>query len=377
MKLLYILIALAVLLLMVVIHEFGHYIAGKVLKFKINEFSIGFGPKIIQKKNKKTGELFSLRLIPLGGYCAFDGETDDDDCQENTEVFEDIDKKEVDTSLQTTQENNELKKFNDQAPWKRIIVLVCGGLFNIISAVIFSFIFILIVGVNQPKISYVAVNEAGQTYNALMVGDVITAVNGKEITIMTSFEDIKIGDTAVFTVRRNGKLIDVTLTKQDIMEQQYVYNGNTETLTAYHGFGFVRENTFSKVSLGYAAKYTLPFTGKMSVAVIKSLGMLVTGKVEITQVTGPIGTIDTIANYTILNWRNLFLLLPLIAANLGIFNLLPIPALDGSKVIFTLIEWIRGKPVNRKIENMIHAVGMLLLFSLVILVDIIGLILRG
>ena len=146
MKLLYILIAVAVLLLMVVIHEFGHYIAGKILKFKINEFSIGFGPKILQRKNKKTGELFSLRLIPLGGYCAFEGETDDEDDidAKKTKVFEEISSKNLDdnkanfeTENTEFNANSDLKKFNDNEPWKRIIVLVCGGLFNIVSAVIF------------------------------------------------------------------------------------------------------------------------------------------------------------------------------------------------------------------------------------------------
>ena len=148
-------------------------------------------------------------------------------------------------------------------------------------------------------------------------------------------------------------------------------------MTAYNGFGFVRESYFVKVSPFTALKQAIPFTGQMSVAVLKSLGMIVTGKVNITQITGPIGTIDTIADYTLINWRNLFLLLPLIAANLGIFNLMPIPALDGSKIIFGIIEWIRKKPINRKVENMIHAVGLVALFSLVIIIDIVGIILRG
>ena len=98
---------------MVVIHEFGHYIAGEILKFKINEFSVGFGPKLFSKK-KKNGEVFSLRLVPLGGFCAFEGE--DEEC-----------------------ENKETRSFNNEKPWKRIIVLLSGGVFNILSAVIFSF----------------------------------------------------------------------------------------------------------------------------------------------------------------------------------------------------------------------------------------------
>ena len=110
----YILIAILVLLFMVLIHELGHYIAGKVLKFKINEFSVGFGPKIFQKKNK-SGELISLRVFPLGGYCAFEGETEEN--KDNPEAF------------------------NNQKPWKRLIVLFMGAFFNFLSAIIFAVIF--------------------------------------------------------------------------------------------------------------------------------------------------------------------------------------------------------------------------------------------
>ena len=246
-----------------------------------------------------------------------------------------------------------------------------------LSAVVFSFLFILIVGYSQPKIAYVAVDQTGSAYNQLIEGDIIKAVNGKEISVLRSFDEISIGDTAVFTVIRDDKIVDVQIKKYDIIEQKYEYNGEIVTMTAYNGFGFVRESYFAKVSPFTALKQSVPFTGQMSVAVLKSLGMIVAGKVNITQITGPVGTIDTIANYTLINWRNLFLLLPLIAANLGIFNLLPIPALDGSKIIFAIIEWIRKKPINRKVENTIHAVGLVILFSLVIIVDIIGMILRG
>ena len=114
----------------------------------------------------------------------------------------------------------------------------------------------------------------------------------------------------------------------------------------------------------------------MAWTILGSLFDLITGKIAITSVTGPIGTVSTMASVSAANWRNIFILLPLIAANLGIFNLLPIPALDGSKVVFTVIEWIRGKPINRKVEAYIHSVGLLLLFAFVIIVDIIGLVLR-
>jgi regulator of sigma E protease len=103
--------------------------------------------------------------------------------------------------------------------------------------------------------------------------------------------------------------------------------------------------------------------------------MLFTGQVPVTQMTGTIGTIDEMAKMTQMNWRNLFLLLPLIASNLGIFNLLPIPALDGSKVVFTTIEWIRKKPVSRKVESYIHMFGLFTLLAFVIVIDVLHFIL--
>ncbi len=103
---------------------------------------------------------------------------------------------------------------------------------------------------------------------------------------------------------------------------------------------------------------------------------LITGKVALTALSGPIGTVSMMASVSRMNWRNIFMLLPLIASNLGLFNLLPIPALDGSKVVFTVIEWIRGKPINQKVENYIHTIGLLALMAFVVIVDIVGMVLR-
>ncbi|WP_251547098.1 M50 family metallopeptidase [Pumilibacter intestinalis] len=347
MVVLYILLAIIILLVMVVIHEFGHYIAGKILKFKINEFSVGFGPKLFSKK-KKNGEVFSLRLVPLGGFCAFEGE--DEEC-----------------------ENKETRSFNNEKPWKRIIVLLSGGVFNILSAVIFSFLFILIVGFAVPQVSEVyAIDEAGTVpYCELKQSDEIVAVNGEPINVMHNFEDytqgLQLGDSVVLTVIRDGEREEITLTVRQITAPDG---------TKYNGFGFSSARIYESGNVADAFIYCVPFTAKMAWTILGSLFDLITGKIAITSVTGPIGTVSTMASVSAANWRNIFILLPLIAANLGIFNLLPIPALDGSKVVFTVIEWIRGKPINRKVEAYIHSVGLLLLFAFVIIVDIIGLVLR-
>lgn len=347
---LYIVLAIVILLVMIVIHELGHYVAGKALNFKINEFSVGFGPKILSKVNKKTGERFSLRAIPLGGFCAFEDEEGEEG------------------------EKNP-KSFVNEPPWKRIIVLLAGGVFNMISAFIFTFIFILVVGFATPSVVSIANNpETMQPYNAeLVVGDRIVGVDGKDITVLNSYEELlsSARDNVTLSVIRNGEKVTILVKKQDVL---YVDEyGNT--IKTSGKLGFTARYDYQG-SFEIAVKEFIPYTFELSWAIIDSLWQMITGKVEITQMTGTVGTVVFMAETAQANWRSIFLLLPLLASNLGIFNLLPIPALDGSKVIFAIIEWVRGKPINRKIEGYIHAVGIFILLAFVIFVDVLHFALR-
>ncbi len=397
-SILYIILAIVILMIMIVIHEFGHYTAGKLLNFKITEFSVGFGPKIFQKR-KKNGELFSLRAIPLGGYCAFEGdeednENKDDDEQSDVlknEPFEEFSDAAEKDEKENAQSKNSLvskmgegKAFNAEKPWKRIIVFVAGALFNLLSAVIFSVIYISVIGYASPTVTAVYQKTNGGYYSELQganvigaeadgtpiyddSGDVILAVNGKKISVLRTFEDlvkkVKLGESVTFTVERNGETIDVDVTKQ-------VIESDGEQ---YEGFGFLSTRNYKKVGFGSALLYSVPFTGKMSWTILGTFGQLITGQLPISSLSGPVGTITQIADLSHENWRNILVLLPLIASNLAVFNLLPIPALDGSKVVFTVIEWIRKKPINRKVENLVHFVGIIFIFVLVITVDLIRL----
>lgn len=413
---LYILLAIIILLVMVTIHEFGHYTIGRLLHFKIDEFSVGFGPKLISRKNKK-GIVWSLRLLPLGGFCAFAGEEDDEIIEpQKIDVFDENvsqteqSKSDTKTELKETIPTDELSDkangvsvigglsdstqksevavqplsaevgqrvigFNEQKPWKRVLVLLGGVLFNFISAIIFSFIYIWAVGYQVPVITNIYSDEAGNQYVAsLRVGDAITAVNGRKIGVLNNFTEIsqgiKEGETVVLTVDRDGNLVNIEAKKQSI-----TYD-NKGTKSTYVGFGFSSQVSFRGNSFSTAATYAVPYTGKLSWTVLGAFGDLLTGQTPITSMTGPVGTIDLIAKVSLADWRNILLLLPLLASNLAIFNILPIPALDGSKIVFTVIEWIRKKPLNRKVENIIHFVGMILIFAFVIVVDIIGMAVR-
>ncbi len=393
MTILYIIIALLILLLMILIHEFGHYIVGKILKFKINEFSVGFGPKIFSKTNKKTGEVFSLRLLPLGGFCAFDGEDSVDDenkqvnkgaspdknasAQENADVFAEEAKpadNKAENLISETEENDEpeqieLKKFNDQPPWKRILVLLAGATFNFLSGIIFAFIFLCVGGNMFTVVGDKVLTKDGEDINPqLMKNDVIIRVNGVDLNVMNTFSDVissATGEEFTFTVIRDGETLDVVVKKGTVYD--------AENDKEYVGFGIMSGTVAQPMNGWKALALCVPYTLKLSWVILGTFGKLLTGKLGLNTVTGPISTIGFMAQAAKQNWLNILLLLPMISANLAIFNVLPIPALDGSKVVFAIIEWVRGKPINRKVEAYIHAAGFIVLLGFCVLVEILHL----
>jgi len=412
---LYILLAICVLLFMITVHEFGHYTAGKLLKFKINEFSIGFG-KAIFSKTKKNGEKFSLRIFPLGGYCAFEGEDED---KENVEG-----------------------SFNSQKPWKRLIVLFMGAFFNFLSAIIFSVIFLMAFGYSD-RIQVKTVDTPAfveiQNIDWLKEGDVIHAVNGKETNFLydeyftTLISDFDVNEDFIVSVYRNGQNVDLNIKKSwfacesevdgvygklyaldgvnfnyavdttSTPGQYKIYNINSpaQTFTAdADGIVTVQEirdgiaisETFyladnagdisiSSSRIGVTTqnyKYgffeaigrSFYFCFAWAYKILIILWQIISGQVALSNVGGTVTTIVTIAEVSQSSIANLLLLIPLISINLAVFNLLPFPALDGARMVFVLIEWIRKKPINRKVEGTIHFIGLCILLAFVFIVDI-------
>lgn len=348
---LYVLLAIVVLLLMITIHEFGHYTFGKWLGFKINEFSIGFGKAIFSKK-RKNGEVFSIRLIPLGGYCAFAGEDEDD---------------------------KDPNAFNNKPCWKRIIVLLGGVTFNFLSAIIFAFILLVSFGYDIPKVNDATLNEQyvseyniskppEEQLNAFKSGDIIRKIDDKNVSFITGntfsslMSNYEVGDKFLVTVQRVGEKEYVTL-KMAKFDDGKTEGGVLGISSSAYRYSFLE-----------ALRDCAPLAFAMAWKVLTFLFMLLTGGVALTDMGGPITTIGVVAEYSQLNIANLFVFLPFIAANLAVFNILPIPSLDGSRIVFTIIEWIRRKPINRKVEGYIHLVGLVVLFSFVIFVDIFNLI---
>ncbi|MDE6401005.1 MAG: M50 family metallopeptidase, partial [Clostridiales bacterium] len=226
-------------------------------------------------------------------------------------------------------------------------------------------------GYAAPQIMDVYLDPDGNPYCELQKGDIILAVNGENISVMNSYNDIiagvKDGQTVTFKVDRNGKVVSVKATRQTIASTD-----NDGKPTTYVGFGFVSNTEFIGGNAANAFKYCVPYTFKLSWSILGSCGQLFTGKVPITDVTGPVGSVKLMADVTIADWRNILILLPLLASNLAMFNLLPFPALDGARIVFTVIEWIRKKPINRKIEGIINFVGRAALLLFVLIVDILS-----
>lgn len=334
-----IILALAVLLFLILIHELGHYTFGKIFKFKINEFSIGFG-KAIYSKTKKNGEKFSIRIVPLGGYCAFEGE---DEANNNSEGA-----------------------FNNQAPWKRLFVLVGGVLFNFISAVIFSILLTTLIGTGIPKVG--TVNGPNAEY--IKTGDEILEINGEKPSFVNGgmtflLKDYTKDDPIELVINRDGEIITQVVYKQPFQDS---------LKDTYYAIGVMNDYTFQKYSVGEAILKAVPYTCEMAVDTFQLLGQLITGKLNLQYVSGPISTIgamsDSMTVSNKLDLTSLVLLLPLLGVNLAVMNALPIPALDGARMVFVLIEWIRKKPINRDLEAKIHFWGLVALFAFVVLVEV-------
>ena len=353
---LYIILALLVLMIMIVIHEFGHYTAGKIFKFKINEFSIGFG-KAIFKKTKKNGEVFAIRCIPLGGYCAFEGEDEDGNVSPDA--------------------------FNNKPWWQRIIVLFCGAFFNFLSAIIFSVVLLCVIGSGLTKIETVSTLPSQYVDSAytLQQGDVIKKVNGKTCTFLNGGFNGMVG-----AIKNNTEVITLTIERvvdgkaQDleVKIKKCAYTANnqlveTETNDENLSYLIGVTNSYYNYSFGKALLKAVPFCFSIAWECLVILGKLLIGQYSIKNLGGPITTINTIATASSQNMLNLILLFPLIAVNLAVFNLLPIPALDGMRMVFVLIEAIRKKPINRDVEAKIHGIGLMVLFGFVIIVDILKL----
>ena len=351
LKVLYVFLALLVFGVLVLIHEGGHFLFARLFKVTIEEFSIGMGPKLLSRKSKKTGITYSWRALPIGGFVAMVGENDD-----------------------STDKN----AFCNKPVWQRMIITAAGATVNLIAGFIAMMILVACtttfgdttVAEFVPKDFF---EEQGYEYHSseeagLCVGDTIIAVNGERVRILEElqYELVHSGDRPVsLTVERDGETITLDNVSVPRIEEQGVTFGMRDFYVR------VQEKNLSTVFLhGF---YRSTSTVKM---IWESLADLIRGRYGIQAVSGPVGVTKTMADAVESGPDTFIYLAIVISINLGIMNLLPLPALDGGRLLFQFIELFFRKPVPRKVEGYIHMGGIILLLAFmafITLKDIIGL----
>ena len=334
------LVAILLFLILILIHEFGHFISAKLLGVRVNEFAIGFGPKLFSKQGKETK--YSVNLIPMGGYCAMEGEDE---------------------------ESGDERAFCNKAPWKRFIIVIMGAVFNLLLGLIIVAIIL------APSKMFTTTTIAEFEQNAvsektgLKADDTIVEVDGRKIfttyDLSYAFTNVEDGKVDI-EVKRNGerKLL------KNIEFKTVKENGFTYLTVDFKVYG-------EKKTVGTFIKNTVKTAISYCAVVWRSFFDLITGKYGISAVSGPVGVTVTVADVARQNLSDILPIMALITINLGIFNLFPIPALDGGRLMFILYEMIAGKPVPQKYEAVVHTVGFVVLIGFMILVaakDILSLI---
>ena len=317
--------AIIIFLLLIFVHEFGHFIAAKSCDVKVNEFALGMGPAIWKKQGKET--LYSLRAVPIGGYCAMEGEEEDSDDE---------------------------RALNKKGFWQKFIIFAAGAIMNFILAVIIMILISLISG--NPTTTVDVVTEGMPAAEAgIMAGDEIVAIDGKQVDSWDAVtEEITSGKKElVFTVSRDGEELDISVPVEYNKEENRYMVGITSELA---------HNPAKAIVFGVRS------TGQMTVDMYHVLGQLFTGEVSTKELSGPVGIMSAVSQSSKMGFIYLAYLTALISLNLGIINLLPFPALDGGRILFLIIRKITGQRVSDKVENAFHLAGFALLLLLMVYV---------
>ena len=399
-----VLLAVLILLVMITVHEFGHWLAGKILKFKINECSIGFGPAIFKHKNKKTDEVFAVRVIPLGGYCAFDGEDglEEETPADGTPVFEEEFPRETAAEAQVSEKTEPAAapaepvgqaekprggKFNEKKPWQRIIVLVAGALMNYLLALFLIVVCFFAYGQTMAGVYKAEASEEFAAEYSLKEGDLFLQAEGKNLYLSTDLASalngkkkwdlVSLRISRIVVDEESGERNRQAMTVEIQLRRDVNVRNSADLDDVWQALGIAFEDGVAQVGSGsYRFGFfetlgrSFVYSFKIAGSIFKVIGELLTGNLGSSALRGPITTIKMTSQFASHSFRNFLEIAGFIGVNLAVFNLLPIPALDGSKVVFTVIEWIRKKPLSRKVEAVIHAVGFVLLLGFAVMVDI-------
>ena len=354
----------------IAIHEFGHFAVAKLCGVQVNEFSIGMGPVLLKKMHH--GTQYSLRALPVGGFVALEGEESPESQQAEGEERSDLEERPlsqrsgVDGSPDGGALNGEElsqptgKPLNEAPVWQRALIMAAGACMNFLLG--FVVMAILLAVQNEPITSRViyAVEDGalcGQT--GLEAGDKVLAVNGRRCFVANDmlYELMRTEDySASFTVLRDGKKVELPRVQFDTWQDE---DGETHMSLGFTVYGIRK----TPVNVIKEAWNSVLYYGRI---IFTSLMDLLRGRESINDLSGPVGIVTAIGQAASYGWQDLLELLALITVNVGIFNLLPFPALDGGKVVFLLIEGVTGHAVPEKIQSGLTLAAFALLFALMI-----------
>ena len=326
-----------ILSLIIIIHEFGHFLFAKLYGVYVYEFSLGMGKKLWSIKKGETE--YSIRLIPLGGFVSLAGES--------VEVDESIPKD---------------RRLQDKTVFQRFMIMVSGAGFNFVLAMILLFISALIFGSVTTK---AIIGNLSYEYPAYQAGirenDTILEIDGKKIT---TWED------AMWEVQMSsGKTLDFVLEDENGNIKQVsvspIKSETDEGISYIYGISKDNEKEYGLIQ---ACVYAFEKTGSTFKLMGKTIQSLFVGKVGVDELSGPIGIFSVVDSQAQAGVESIIYLIAFLSVNVGVINLIPFPAFDGGRILFLIIEKIKGSPVDSKIENMIHSIGFMLLMLLMIYV---------
>lgn len=318
--------AILIFCLLIFVHELGHFVVAKACGVKVNEFAVGMGPAIFKKQRGET--LYAVRVFPIGGYCAMEGEDE---------------------------ESDEPRAFNNRPAWQRACVLAAGSVTNFITCVILLIIIAFWVGTSTTTIDSVQEGSPAQKAG-IMAGDTIVEVDGKEVNewddLISTVGNSK-NDTADIVLDRNGKEVEVT------SELEYDEEA---------GRNMIGVTAAVEHSIPAAIAGGIKNTGTMTVMMYEVIKQLFTGEVSVDELSGPVGIVYATNQAAKSGVIYVIYLAALLSLNLAIINMLPFPALDGGRLLFLVIRLFTGKKVSDEMEGKIHFIGICLLFALMIYV---------
>lgn len=341
MNILLIIIGLILFDLIVIIHEFGHFFWAKKFGVKVNEFALGMGPKILKFQKGET--LFSWRMFPIGGFCAMEGE---DEVSDNPRAFE------------------------TKPAWQRAIIIAFGAIMNLV----LGFVMMIILLAPSKQFASTTVSKfnenAVSAQTGLQVGDKIVRVDGVKIS---SYKDLSFNIVADgkesfdMDVIRNGETVHLEDVKFEVLQPE---NGRATTKIDFY-VDAIENNFFSLIRQSFLDTVSTVKT------VWTSLMGIITGRFSVREMSGPIGIVSVIGEATNEGLKkslwaaiaNIVALMAMITINLGIINLLPLPALDGGRLMFLIFEMITGKKINPKYEGWVHALGFFLFIAFIIYIS--------